>query len=115
LPTLFLLASGTSIGVTFGSRRFQLIIAETADIENAKDWVMEFLSKNGRKLKEKKDSETTFESTKGFHRIFNNWFGAELISVRRVDNKIIVGGPFRLVDRLEGSVDSKLRFGKSLD
>jgi hypothetical protein len=114
--TLFiLLPIGVAIGLTFGTREFQLVITDTNDLEKAKEWTLEFLSKNRLSIKDKNQNETTLESTKSYNRLFNNWFGTELISVRQIDNKLIVGGPYRLVDRLADSVDSKLRFGKSLE
>lgn len=113
--TLLAFAIANSIGVTIASRRFQLTIADTADLENAKNWPLEFLSKNGLKTKEEKENETILESAKKFHKLFYNWFGTEAISVKRSDNKVTVEGPFRLIDRLYSSVDSKLRFGKPVN
>ena len=109
--SLTLLSLGTSIGVTFGARRFQLNIAETNDIVRTKDWTLEYLSKNGLRIKENKESVTTLESNKGFNRLFDNWFGTELVHVRQIADQIIIEGPFRHVDQ----VDSKLRFGKILN
>ena len=110
-----LLPVGVAIGLTFGTRRFQLVIADTKDLEKAKAWTLDFLSKNGLSVKKASQDQTTLESKKSYNRLFNSWFGTELISIRQTDNKVIVGGPFRLVDRLADSVDSKFRFGKSLD
>ncbi|MBK7650823.1 MAG: hypothetical protein IPJ20_08830 [Flammeovirgaceae bacterium] len=107
---LILFPLGISIGVTFGARRVQLIIADTADTEKLYDWTLEFLLKNELRIKKKQDSEATLESNNNFNRIFNNWFGVEVTSVKRIDNRIIVEGPFRLID----TVDSKLRYSKSL-
>jgi hypothetical protein len=108
---LILFPLGISIGVTFGARRVQLIITDTADTEKLYDWTLEFLLKDGLRIKKKQDSEATLESNNNFNRIFNSWFGAEVTSVKRTDDRIIVEGPFRLVD----TVDSKLRYGKPLD
>jgi hypothetical protein len=110
-----LLPVGVAIGLTFGTRRFQLVIADTKDLEKAKAWTLDFLSKNGLSVKKASQDQTTLESKKNYNRLFNSWFGTELIFIRQTDNKVIVGGPFRLVDRLADSVDSKFRFGKSLD
>ena len=113
--SFILLPVGVAIGLTFGTRRFQLVIADTKDLEKAKAWTLDFFSKNGLSVKKASQDQTTLESTKSYNRLFNSWFGTELISIRQTDNKVIVGGPFRLVDRLADSVDSKFRFGKSLD
>ncbi len=104
-----------AIGLTIGTRRLQLVIADPNDLENVQEWTMEFLTKDGLTIKYKSVVETTLESNKSYYRLFSNWFGTELISVRRKDNTLIVTGPFRLVDRLSDSVDLKLRFGKSVD
>ena len=113
--TLLAFAIANSIGVTIASRRFQLTITDTTDLENAKNWALEFLSKNGLKTKEEKENETILESAKSFYKLFYNWFGTEATSVKRSDNKVVVEGPFRLIDSLYSSVDSKLRFGKSVN
>lgn len=113
--SMILLPIGVAIGLTFGTRKFQLVIADPIDLEKTKEWTLQFLSKNGLEIKEKGQNEMTLESNKSYNRLFNNWFGTELISVKQTDNKVIVGGPFRLIDRLADSVDSKLRFGKPLD
>ncbi len=109
--SLILLSVGTSIGVTYGARRFQLKISDTNDIGKTKDWILENLLKNGLIIRENNDSGTTLESIKSFNRLFNNWFGTESVHIRHVENKIIVEGPFRHVDQ----IDSKLRFGKYLN
>jgi polar amino acid transport system substrate-binding protein len=108
-------AVALSVGLTMGTRRFELVIADPNDLVKAKEWTLEFLTKNGLTVKHKNEVETTLESTKSYNRLFNSWFGTELISVKRTDNRVIVAGPFRLVDRLADSVDLKLRFGKSVD
>lgn len=102
---------GISIGVTLGARRIQLKIADADNIEKAKNWTLEYFSKNGLRIRENNSSGTTLESTNSFGRLFNNWFGTELVSVRHIDNEVIIEGPFRHVD----SIDSKLRFSKSLN
>lgn len=110
-----LLPVGVAIGLTFGTRKFQLVIADTNDLEKVREWTLEFLLKNGLSIKDKNQNVTTLESLKSYNRLFNNWFGTEVMSVWQKDNKVIVGGPFRLVDRLADSVDNKLRFGRNLD
>ncbi|ELR73389.1 hypothetical protein C900_04241 [Fulvivirga imtechensis AK7] len=108
----WLLPVGVAIGLTFGTRKFQLVISDTNDQEKVKQWTLQFLSENGLNVKDSNENETTLESLKNYNRLFSNWFGTELISVRQTDAKIIIGGPFRLVDRLADSVDTKLRYEK---
>lgn len=99
-----------SLGVTFGARRLHLVIYDTVNIENIKVSTVEYFKNNGLTIKREKEDELEFESNNKFNRLFNNWFGAELTTVRQTDNKIIIVGPFRHVD----SIDSKLRFSKRL-
>jgi len=108
--SLIILALGTSIGVTYGARRFQLSIADT-DIRKINDWIIEFLSRKGLRIKEKNEGETTLQSRNSFNRMLNNWFGTEVVFVKQTENEIIVEGPFRFVN----SIGTTLRFGKSLD
>lgn len=100
-----------SIGLTLGARRFQLSIGDKDDLEKVKGWTLEFFSDNGVRIKEEKENETTLESVKRFSRLFNNWFGMELISVKRFDNKIAVTGHVRRIKGLRNSIQSKLRLG----
>ena len=99
-----------SIGMTLVARRFQLSIGDTDDLEKVKGWTLEFFSYNGVRIKEEKENETTLEPVNRFNQLFYNWFGMELISVKRVDNKIVVAGHVR---RIKGrnSIQSKLRLG----
>ncbi|MEO0133039.1 MAG: hypothetical protein ABIK73_08945 [candidate division WOR-3 bacterium] len=99
-----------SLGVTFGTRRLQLVIYDTVDLESIKSSTVEYFKNNGLKIKKEKKDELEFESNNQFNRLFNNWFGTELTTVRQTDNKIIIEGPFRHVD----SIDSKLRSSKRL-
>lgn len=99
-----------SLGVTFGARRFQLLITDPTDMAKVNDITENYFIKNGTRLKQKKDNETIFESVKSFNRLFNNWFETELVSIYKTENQIKVVGPFRLVD----SLDSKLRFTRPL-
>jgi hypothetical protein len=107
-----LLPVGIAIGVTIGTRRFQLVITDTNDLEKTNEWSLEHLTKNGLIIKDENKGETTLKSNKVHNRLFNNWFGTELIYVNQINNKIIVSGPFRLIERLAYSVDSKLKFGE---
>jgi hypothetical protein len=113
--SMILLPLSVSIGLTLGTRKFQLIITNPNDLNATKESILKFLLKNGLTIKEKSESEITLESNKFYNRIFNNWFQLETVLLKDLDNKVIVDGPFRLVDRLADAVDSKLRFGKSLD
>jgi len=104
------LTVGLSLGLTLGTRKFQLKITNMDDIERVKNWILEYFSNNGLRTKNNDKVETTLESINWFNRLFNNWFGTELVSVRQIENKIIVEGPTRHVD----SVNGELRFGKPL-
>ncbi len=108
---LVFLATGVSVGVTFGARRSQLILTDTTDVKKVKAWTLKFFSENGLSVRENNDDGTTLESISKFNRLFNNWFGTELISVKQIDDGVIIEGPIRHVD----SVDLKLRFGKPLN
>ena len=108
---LVFLTIGVSVGVTFGARRSQLILTDTVNVKKIKAWTLEFFSENGLSLRENNDDGTTLESVNKFNRLFNNWFGTELISVRQIDNGVIIEGPIRYID----SIDLKLRFGKPLN
>ena len=109
LSSLIILAFGTSVGVTFGARRFQLIVAGNDDIKKINGWTLHFLSNRGLRIKDKNESETTFEPGYSYNRLLNSWFGTELVFVKQADNKLIIEGPFRLID----SVETKLKFEKS--
>ena len=87
-----LLPVGVAIGLTFGTRKFQLTIADTKHLERAREWILDFLSKDGLTVKEKNHNETTLKSTKSYNRLFNNWFGTELISIKMTDKRVIVDG-----------------------
>lgn len=104
-------ALANAIGLTLATRKLQLTISDTSNLENIKDRVFEFLLDNGVKAKETTESKMTLEPVNKFNRMLNNWFGTEVISVSRISDKLIVEGPFRHIDRLKGYVDSKLRFG----
>lgn len=99
-----------SLGVTFGTRRFQLVIYDAAETENIRFSIVEHFKSNGLNIKKKKGDVLEFESNNFFNRLFNNWFGTELTTLKQTDNKIIIEGPFRHVD----SIDSILRFSKRL-
>ena len=106
-----LLAIGPAAGATLGARKHQLSIGDTDDLEKFKGWTLEFLSDNGLRITEEKENETTLQSVKRFNQLFNNWFGMELVSVKRVDNKIVVEGPVRRIEGVKNSIQSKLRLG----
>ncbi|MGB3848727.1 MAG: hypothetical protein WA958_02070 [Tunicatimonas sp.] len=108
---LVFLAIGVSVGVTFGARRSQLILTDTIDVKKIKAWTLKFFSEHGLSSRENNDDGMTLESTNRFNRLFNNWFGTELISVKQVDNEVIIEGPIRHID----SIDLKLKFSKSLN
>ena len=101
----------TSIGVILGARRFQLSIGDTDDLDKIKGWTLEFFSDNGVRIKKEKENETTLEPVNRFNQLFNNWFGMELITIKRVDNKMVVAGPIRWIEGLKNSIQSKLRLG----
>lgn len=107
---IVLLSLGTSFGATIGAKRYQLNIAETGDLERAKEWVLDYFSKNGLRLKETNNGQMTLESTNGFYRLFKSWFGMELVSIKQVEDRLIVEGPVRQVELIE----YKLRFGYPL-
>ena len=108
---LVFLALGVSVGVTFGARRSQLVLTNATDVKKIKGWTLEFFSENGLSVRENNDDGTTLESINKFNRLFNNWFETELISVKQIDNGVIIEGPIRHVD----SIDLKLRFSKSFN
>jgi hypothetical protein len=108
---LALLALGTAFGVAWGGRRVQIVLGNLSDTEKAKDWSLAFLSKNGLQVKEQKANKIKMESRKSFNRVFNNWFGTELVLISQHENNLVIEGPFRHVENL----DSKLRFGKDMD
>jgi hypothetical protein len=97
-----------SLGVTFGARRLQLVIEDSLDAEKIKDWTITYFNNSGLTIKNGNENALEFESNHRFNRLFNHWFGTEIVKVRLTDNKMIIEGPFRHVD----SVYSKLRFGK---
>lgn len=97
-----------SLSLTYGVRRIQLVIEDPADLDRVREWILSSLRSNGLRVKYKIRYDLDFESTHRFSRIFNNWFGMEITTVKKLDRCIIVEGPFRHVD----FVDSKLRFGK---
>uniref|UniRef100_UPI00404B29DB hypothetical protein n=1 Tax=Fulvivirga sp. TaxID=1931237 RepID=UPI00404B29DB len=107
---IVLLSFLTSSGVTIGAKRFQLNIAETGDLGRAKEWVLDYFSKNGLRLRETNNGQTILESTNSFYRLFKSWFGMELVSIKRIEDKLVVEGPVRQVELIE----YKLRFGKPL-
>ena len=102
---------GISLGVTFGARRHRLEITNPDAMENIKNRTLEYFLKNGLRIQVNSDNGTTLESTKSFNRLLDNWFGSELVSVRHIDNRLIIEGPIRHVD----SIDSKLRFSKTFN
>ena len=106
-----LLAIGNAAGVTLGARKHQLSITDVDDLEKVRGWALEFLLDNGARITKQKENETTLESVKRFNRLFNNWFGMELISVKRVENKILVEGHTRWVEGLKNSIQSQPRLG----
>lgn len=55
--SMILLPIGVAIGLTFGTRKFQLVIADPNDLEKTKEWTLQFLSKNGLEIKEKGHNE----------------------------------------------------------
>ena len=103
-------AIGTSVGVTLGARRSQLVITDTDDAEKTEDWILEFFLENGLSIRENDDNGTTLASRNKLNRLFNNWLETELVSVRQVADSLIVEGPLQHVN----AVDLKLRFGKPL-
>lgn len=104
---MIFLALGNAIGVTFGARRLQLMVTVSDDLEKVKRQTLEFLSTNGLTIIKNKENDTTLKSVRGFHQLFNNWFGMELISVKQVDNKIVVQGPVRWIERLKSNINRK--------
>lgn len=107
-----LLAIGSAAGLTLGARNHQLSIGDMDDLEKVNGWTLEFLLDNGCRITEENKNETTLKSVKRFYQLFNNWFGMELISVKRVDNKIVVEGHVRRVEGVRNSIQSKLRLGE---
>ena len=106
--SLILFPIGIAVGLAFGTRRFQLIIADAKDLGKAKNLTLDILSSKGLEIKSKNDFETILQSSKSYNQIFGNWFGTELISVKMQESRIIIDGPFRFIEK----VDVKLKFGK---
>lgn len=104
---MLLLALGNAIGVTFGARRLQLMVTVSDNLEELKGQTLKFLSTNGLTIIQNKENKTTLKPVKRFHQLFNNWFGMELISVKQANNKIVVQGPARWIERLKSNINRK--------
>ena len=100
-----------STGATVGTRRLQLQITDAEEIEKVKNMSLEFLLNSKLRIQENTSNGTTLESTTRFYRLMYNWFGTELVSLRHIDNRLIIEGPFRHVD----SINLKLRFSKTFN
>lgn len=105
---LILIPIGSAVGFTLGARRIQIIITDSSDLEKVKRWALDFLLRNRLMIKLENDIETILQSNKSYNQMFSNWFGSELISIKKSKNRIIICGPLRLID----SIDTELRFGK---
>lgn len=104
---LILIPIGSAVGYSLGTRRFHLIISETTDLEKTKSWALDFLLRNGLKIKSTNDIETIIQSKKGHNQIFGNWFGTELTSIKKIENRIEIDGPFRHIDIIETKLKLK--------
>ena len=105
---LILIPIGSAIGFTLGTRRIQISITDSSDLENVKNWTSDFLTRNRMIVKLENHDETVFRSKKFYNQMFGDWFGTELISIKMNKDLLTISGPLSLLDKF----DTKLRFGK---
>ncbi|WP_424580652.1 hypothetical protein [Tunicatimonas sp.] len=101
-----LLAVGLALGTTFGVRKHQLSIANTKDSNKLYNWIVQYMSINGSQIEIRKECETNLRSVNRFNQLFDNWFETESISVKLGDDKIVIKGPNRKIDKLERGIRS---------
>ncbi|WP_299824059.1 hypothetical protein [uncultured Pontibacter sp.] len=92
----------------FSTRKHDFIISEINDTAHVANWAVELLQQKGMRIKSAAGNSTVLESGKKIFRAFDNWFGAELITISATENEVIATGNFRYIDIL----DTKLKFGK---
>lgn len=105
-----IVAVGIFTFLTIQAKRERLTISETVDNNQPEDFVSDYLVRNGQQISSTTNGTIILESNNSFNRLFNNWFGSELVFIQKKDDTITVEGPHRQIDL----IDYKLRFGKDL-
>lgn len=98
-----------AISFGYGARKHQFIISEVDDPAHVADWAVALLKEKGMRVKSSGENKpTVLESSNKYFRLFNNWFGTELLEVSTSEYEFTATGHFRYIDIL----DSRIKFGK---
>lgn len=103
----FLIPLINAAGFAYSTRRHDYFISDIKDPALAANWAVEFLQKEGMRIKSVEGNSTVLESGKTFFRALNNWFGTEVIVVSADEHEVKASGNFRYIDLL----DTKIKFG----
>ena len=99
---------GGAIGYTFDSRNMQINIDHITEMPNLKKSVLSFILRKKLKIKKDNESEIALQSSKFYDQFFNDWFGADLVTIKSNQDQMTIFGSKRVLD----SVETALRNGK---
>jgi hypothetical protein len=106
--SLIFIPIGGAIGYTIGSRKMQIDIDDFIEMPNLKKSVLDFLLRKKLKIKEDNASEITLQSSRVYDQFFNDWFGADLVTIKSNQEQMTIAGSKRVLESLE----TALRYGK---
>lgn len=105
-PALLLIPVIIAILLTARAKQALLMITDAEDLDTINLWVQEYFILKKHMINSMGIRETMLRSKNPYNRWFGDWFGSELITMQQEDTRIIIRGPYRMVN----IIDEELRF-----